>query len=148
MFRSTFRDTIAVVCLAAMLTAGIAALAADGGGGAELDRRVERGKRLYEIYCSNCHGDTGRGDGPTAEYLKIPPTDLTRLASDNDGEFPMARIYTVIDGREAVRAHGRSSMPIWGLVFQQHDIDTGQEDEARERILALSEYLVGIQQKR
>ncbi len=40
-----------------------------------------RGKALYERYCQNCHGPTGRGDGPDAVALKVPPANFQRFQS-------------------------------------------------------------------
>jgi mono/diheme cytochrome c family protein len=36
-----------------------------------------RGRELYVIHCSPCHGDTGRGDGPVAAVLSEKTPDLT-----------------------------------------------------------------------
>ncbi len=41
----------------------------------------ERGKAVYEHYCQNCHGPTGRGDGPGAVDLKVPPANFQRFQS-------------------------------------------------------------------
>ena len=35
------------------------------------------GKKLYATYCSSCHGDHGKGDGPAAKALPIKPADHT-----------------------------------------------------------------------
>ena len=40
-----------------------------------------RGKTVYERHCQNCHGPSGRGDGPDAVSLKVPPTDFQRFQS-------------------------------------------------------------------
>ena len=49
---------------------------------------VERGARAYEATCAACHGPAGRGDGPTAEGLLPPPTDLTvATRGRSDGEL-------------------------------------------------------------
>lgn len=37
---------------------------------------LENGKRLYETYCSLCHGPEGKGGGAVAAKF-IPPPDLT-----------------------------------------------------------------------
>jgi mono/diheme cytochrome c family protein len=33
------------------------------------------GKKLYVTYCSGCHGETGKGDGPAAVSLPVKPTN-------------------------------------------------------------------------
>ena len=40
-----------------------------------------RGKAVYERHCQSCHGLTGRGDGPAAATLKIPPANFQRFRS-------------------------------------------------------------------
>jgi len=107
----------------------------------------KQGKFLYEIYCSNCHGERGRGDGPTAEVLTVKPPDLTRIAERHDDEFPDDEIRRIIDGRNVARAHGRSQMPLWGLAFQQLESDTVQEGEVRAKIDQLVAYLKSIQKE-
>ncbi|PWH20199.1 MAG: hypothetical protein DDG59_00905 [Anaerolineae bacterium] len=41
---------------------------------------IEQGAQLYQEYCAACHGREGKGDGPQAESLSKPPTNLTDLA--------------------------------------------------------------------
>jgi putative copper export protein/mono/diheme cytochrome c family protein len=50
---------------------------------------IERGAALYPEHCSACHGSDGRGDGPNAKSLPIPPADLTaeHLWNHSDGEL-------------------------------------------------------------
>ena len=40
-----------------------------------------RGKAVYERYCQQCHGMTGRGDGPESDSLKISPANFQRFQS-------------------------------------------------------------------
>ncbi|WHZ27961.1 MAG: Putative cytochrome c [Nitrospira sp.] len=40
-----------------------------------------RGKTVYERHCQNCHGPSGRGDGPGAASLKVPPANFQRFQS-------------------------------------------------------------------
>ena len=37
---------------------------------------IERGRMLFMNNCSQCHGETGRGDGPLAATLPLPPANL------------------------------------------------------------------------
>jgi mono/diheme cytochrome c family protein len=113
----------------------------------EAGEQEKQGKFLYEIYCSNCHGEKGEGDGPTAEVLTVKPPDLTRIVERHDDKFPDADVRRIIDGRNVVRAHGRSQMPLWGLAFQQLESDTVQEDEVRAKIDQLVAYLKSIQKE-
>lgn len=110
----------------------------------EADPAVREGARLFEYYCRACHGDSARGDGPTAEVLTIKPADLTRLSRNNDGKFPLERVERAIDGRNRTAAHG-SQMPIWGLGFQVPGSDANQEREVSHRIEQLVAYLRALQ---
>jgi len=37
---------------------------------------LSRGKQIYQANCASCHGDSGRGDGPSGVTLKPPPANL------------------------------------------------------------------------
>ena len=82
------------------------------------------GKRVYVNRCAVCHGVSGKGDGPLATQLKAHVADLTQIQKNNRGVFPFDRLYRVIDGREAVAAHGPREMPVWGNE-NEVDITTG-----------------------
>ena len=133
-----------VLAMVPLLLVPLSGLVAD----ADEDEDVARvGQSLYRIYCASCHGDTGKGDGSTAAYLTVKPTDLTKLSRENGGEFPEDRLREIIDGREDVRAHGSREMPLWGLTFQDWNADSGQEEEVRQKIDQLLSYLESIQKK-
>jgi len=111
------------------------------------DGSAAKGRVAFRIYCASCHGATAKGDGQVGKYLKVPPTDLTRLAAKNKGTFPTDRVYDVIDGREAkVPVHGARDMPVWGLSFQTEGKDSNQEAEVRGRILDLMAFLKTVQE--
>jgi mono/diheme cytochrome c family protein len=69
------------------------------------------GKKLYVTYCSGCHGETGKGDGPAAVSLPVKP------ANHSDGsvmnQIPDKILSEIISkGGQAV---GKSPfMPGWG----------------------------------
>jgi len=44
---------------------------------AESQEGVEQGRELYSELCAVCHGQEGRGDGPSAERLGFRPRDFT-----------------------------------------------------------------------
>ncbi len=128
----------------AALAGPISAQSGEGDAEPEQDRAV-LGALSYRIHCLNCHGSSGTGDGPMAELLKIAPADLSRLAEDNDGEFPGEQVYRAIDGREALASHGSREMPVWGIGFQEMGRDSDQEETVRDKILDLVAYLETVQ---
>lgn len=50
---------------------------------------ITAGRPLYNQHCAACHGTEGRGDGPHAVGLSVPPVDLTapHLWDHADGEL-------------------------------------------------------------
>ena len=77
-----------------------------------------RGKVLYKEYCAQCHGFTGKGDGPAASALEPKPAIHSNMPFD---KLPMEYLYTVINhGGVAV---GKSpNMPYWGLTIGQQGV--------------------------
>ncbi|MGH7300816.1 MAG: cytochrome c3 family protein [Candidatus Rokuibacteriota bacterium] len=52
--------------------------AAPGHGTGGIDPRIlGRGKQTFGVYCANCHGPEGKGDGIAGQNLPIVPQDLT-----------------------------------------------------------------------
>jgi mono/diheme cytochrome c family protein len=94
-----------------------------------------KGKLIYVRYCASCHGTTGRGDGIVATELRVPPTDLTRLAEKAGGRFPEDVVTRSIDGRRTPRVHGTPDMPVWGEVFERTEgTDSLTVDSALRRV--------------
>ena len=103
------------------------------------------GQEMYKTYCAVCHGTDGKGNGPAAGALKVPPTDLTALASKNGGKYPAMKVSSVISGEEALPAHGSKEMPIWGHLFRS--MSGGHESEVHQRITNLNKYIESLQKK-
>jgi len=104
------------------------------------------GASLFRTYCASCHGKEAKGDGPLADNLRVRPPDLTLLAKRNKGTFDAEKVHRVIDGRDAVKGHGGSDMPVWGDALR----NSGQgysEEQVKARIGAIVEHLKSIQAK-
>jgi mono/diheme cytochrome c family protein len=56
------------------------------------------GKDVYKAYCAYCHGDDGKGRGPEAAVLRVPPADLTTIASRAGGKFEAHAVEDKING--------------------------------------------------
>lgn len=116
---------------------------------------VDIGKREYANSCAVCHGTGGKGDGPLATQLKKAVPDLTKIQKNNDGVFAFDRLYDVIDGRQAVEAHGSRDMPVWGNQYSSEAAGLSGgfgtlkdlESFVRGRIIALVGYVYSLQAK-
>ena len=102
------------------------------------------GAANYKAYCAACHGASGKGDGPAASALKLPPTDLTRLSANTGGKFPAMHVQTMIRDAEGT-AHGSKDMPIWGPIFRA--VSSGNQSDVELRVNNLTKYIESIQTK-
>lgn len=105
------------------------------------------GAEMFKQYCAACHGPNGKGDGPAASALKIPPPDLTLLAKRNGGKFPETHVVAILqNGVQESKAHGSKDMPIWGPLFGSITSENTVDAPAvKLRISNLTEYLKSMQ---
>lgn len=90
----------------------VAALAKPAGSGVMPGKRdpdPEVGRRLWKRGCWQCHGETGKGDGPAAASLLggVPPFEVK-----DEGAFP-----ELVD----VVQKGRGRMPAYAEDIDKHD---------------------------
>lgn len=79
---------------------------------------VDRGKVIYKEYCSQCHGATGKGDGPAASGLDPKPAIHANMPFE---KLPIEYLYNVINHGGA--AMGKSpNMPYWNLTIGQQGV--------------------------
>ena len=139
--------THAAAC-AALLVGGVAVFADAGQktvpGTPPLVIESMYGPDLYRHYCATCHGRDGKGKGPAAEALKVPPPDLTTIARREKGTYPADHVKAIVRGGTAVAAHGSSEMPVWGPIFRALD---PSDARVTARIDALVSHIASIQQK-
>jgi mono/diheme cytochrome c family protein len=108
-----------------------------------LDESVA-GRDTFQLYCSPCHGRTGKGDGPVGPALTTKPADLSRLSERAGGTYPAERIQAAVTGtNRPIAAHGNTDMPVWGRLFGAFDSDA----RARERIANVVRYIETLQER-
>ncbi len=130
-----------------LFPAGIAVAQTKSAPQKEYERLIYsvKGPDLYRAHCAPCHGVDGKGDGAVAPALKTKVADLTVLAKNSGGKFPVERARKIILGEEpSLIPHGSREMPIWGPIFHQIEND---RDFGNVRIQNLIKYLETIQQK-
>ena len=69
------------------------------------------GAALYRTWCAGCHGLTGRGDGPNAKALPVPPARHADAATMS--QRPDDTLYDTIDGGGAIMNRS-ARMPAFG----------------------------------
>lgn len=129
----------------ALLVVAVLASAATGWGAARPEEEesidapgflAAKGRVTFRTYCASCHGQGAKGDGNLAQYLNLPPSNLTEIAERRGGEFPRDEIIEIIDGRESAKGHGTRDMPVWGDVFKSPlaEPGSGAAEEPEERV--------------
>ncbi len=103
------------------------------------------GKEMFTEYCAPCHGVDGKGSGPAASSMKVPPTDLTQLAHKHDGKFPANSVASVLKFGGGPGAHGSADMPVWGPLLQS--LDKFHDAVVQQRISNIVNYVESLQAK-
>lgn len=107
---------------------------------------ANEGAAIYSVNCAQCHGVSGKGDGPWATILSPRPADLTQLSKD--GVFPKAHVLSVIDGYDRTGLPGKD-MPEFGLLLEGDtvplDVGDGVLTPTPRPLAALLAYLQSIQ---
>ncbi|MCK5263559.1 MAG: c-type cytochrome [Gammaproteobacteria bacterium] len=80
------------------------------------------GHQVFNKYCFICHGEQGKGDGPLASKLDLPPSDLT-----NDNLLSKRTDKELIRIVEGSLPHGKmtdngSTMPRWGIAISHTQV--------------------------
>ncbi|MEN8196410.1 MAG: cytochrome c [Pseudomonadota bacterium] len=98
----------ALAALVLALTAGAPAWAADAG-------------KVFKFYCAQCHGLTGKGDGPNVtKDFPVSPRNFTN-AKEMDKLSDADLRNVIIDGGPAVDKS--PMMPPWGKTLTKDDVD-------------------------
>lgn len=77
------------------------------------------GKKMYLTFCSSCHGESGRGDGPATPSLSVKPADHTdgNVMNQHSDQF----LFDIISkGGAGVKKS--SLMPAWSGQLNENQI--------------------------
>ncbi len=91
---------------------------------ASSDAVLSKARKAYSDNCLQCHGESGKGDGPMAGMLKEKPADLSNssmVAGLTDGEI----FWSITNGREKVMPPFASKLTEeerWSLVCFLRDL--------------------------
>jgi mono/diheme cytochrome c family protein len=97
---------------------------------------IDRGRHLYREHCATCHGETGKGDGPSSKLHAFrtsrPPHDLTdagiqTMLADGEIFWKMTAGYRR-DGKVIMPAYGKlvpSDEDRWRIVQYVRTLGSG-----------------------
>ena len=71
------------------------------------------GMKLFNLYCAQCHGVDGQGDGPASVYINPEPANFTE--TNNDFKTQGQWFWKVSEGVET------TNMPPWKYVLTEED---------------------------
>ncbi len=78
---------------------------------------LDAGAQVYSIYCQNCHGQQGRGDGPVAAGLNPKPASFAdgafRIDANGDGKPGEIDDITAVVRDGAAKYGGSPMMAPW-----------------------------------
>ena len=85
------------------------------------DKYVAKGHKLFNRYCTPCHGPDGSGNGYNAINLESAPRDLTDASEEYMAKLDNNEIYEVLElGGYGVDL--APTMPVWGKIFSEEEL--------------------------
>ncbi|WP_420014221.1 c-type cytochrome [Tateyamaria sp.] len=105
------------------------------------------GALFFSEQCAVCHGAKGRGDGLLASDLSVAPADLTLLARNNGGVYPIDDVMAQVYGYPGRYQIG--GMPEFGPLLDGPVEDwvtqSGETLATPRALIDLAIYLEGLQ---
>lgn len=81
------------------------------------EARAARGRRIYRLWCSPCHGESGAGDGIAAHAMRPPPRDLRQ------GQYKFGWVVDGLPDDDAFRRILRGGLRGTGMLSWDLDDD-------------------------
>ena len=92
---------------------------------------VREGERLYNIYCTNCHGKNGGNDGSIFKSKKMPGPSWPNYQSEYIQNIPIGQIYhTITYGKGLMGSHAAMLTPQerWKVIAYVKELSVGKEN--------------------
>ena len=102
---------------------------------------IKEGKRLYGIFCSHCHGDDGKGNGPVYKVSKeiIACPDLTDVTTEIQSQGAIFHVITHGKGIMGPHASQLNKEERWMLVQYIRTELKGYDDSTEKQDSTIQE---------
>jgi mono/diheme cytochrome c family protein len=99
---------------------------------AELNSSIQRGAKIYGVYCVSCHGASGAGDGPVAKrgFPPPPPLPTGKSATMKDGQ--LFHILTYGQGSMAPMAAQLTRDRRWDVINYVRSLQASAKSSSAE----------------
>lgn len=77
----------------------------------ETEQNIERGKKIYQVFCLMCHGETGAGDGLLYTSKKFPIEPVSFLKEKSLGRSEGELFHIITNGGVAMGSHAAQIKP-------------------------------------
>ncbi len=91
---------------------------------------IAEGQRNFDIYCTACHGEGGKGKAPVVDNksgkrYKVAPPTLAGTGNATKNKSDAALFYTIRDGSTKMPGYGyaMSDNDIWGMVAYMRTLE-------------------------
>lgn len=94
-------------------------------------QNLNRGKRMYDIYCQVCHGDLGNGDGPVVPPFPIPKSlHSEAMRTWKDGHL----FHVVTMGQGIMPSYAQQVLPEdrWAIILYIRALQRSQNPSAAD----------------
>lgn len=96
-------------------------------------KSVEKGGRLFAIYCTPCHGKEGKGDGLVGAKLALRPYDLSAEQTRDRSDGYIFGMMTLGGAVMPIYANDLSPMERWSVVNYVRKVVQAQQPVAMKK---------------
>lgn len=82
---------------------------------------IPMGREIYDRFCTQCHGEEGKGDGENTEFLDPAPRDLTDSQEIYMAKLTNEEVIEVIN-KGGAGIDKSPKMPPFGMTLSEHEI--------------------------
>ncbi|MBT4526737.1 MAG: cytochrome c [Deltaproteobacteria bacterium] len=82
--------------------------------------KIDKGVVLYQRFCSFCHGESGKGDGPNAFSLVKKPANFNRIELSSESKINDLKTIIKTGGKNSGKS---AEMPAFENTLSQNQLD-------------------------